>query len=128
MILASNNNNDANNNNNNNNNNKKKKKKKNDNDNDNDSDNDNDNDNNKYNNHNNNNNNIQSHNKLPEAEMLSMVCQGVTFEPVLQDITGEVLNRDANQAPDARLDIRTGGLCERLSSAFLDVWVCAAPV
>ena len=72
--------------------------------------------NNKYNNDNNNNNNIQSHNKLPEAEMLSMVCQGVTFD------------RDANQAPDARLDIRAGSFWERLSSAFLHVWVCAAPV
>ena len=34
-----------------------------------------------------------------------MVCNGVEIEPVLQDITGEELNRGANTALDARLDI-----------------------
>ena len=38
---------------------------------------------------------IQRHNELRdlEAEMLRMVCNGVETEPVLQDITGEELNR-----------------------------------
>ena len=41
---------------------------------------------------------IQRHNELrdPEAEMLRMVCNGVEIEPVLQDITGDELNRRAN--------------------------------
>ena len=29
------------------------------------------------------------------------MCNGVEIEPVLQDITGEELNRRANTAPDA---------------------------
>ena len=37
--------------------------------------------------------------------MLRMVCDGIETEPVLQDITREVLNRGVNTAPDARLDI-----------------------
>ena len=38
---------------------------------------------------------IQRHNELRdlEAEMLRMVCNSVEIEPVLQDITGEELNR-----------------------------------
>ena len=38
---------------------------------------------------------IQRHNELRDlqAEMLRMVCNGVETEPVLQDITGEELNR-----------------------------------
>ena len=41
---------------------------------------------------------IQRHNELRDlqAEMLRMVCSGVETEPVLQDITGEELNRGAN--------------------------------
>ena len=59
---------------------------------------------------------IQRHNKLRdlEAEMLRMVCNGVEIGPVLQDITGEELNREANTAPDARLDI----------VAFFNVRIC----
>ena len=40
---------------------------------------------------------IQRHNELRnlEAEMLRMVYNGVDNEPVLQDITGEELNRGA---------------------------------
>ena len=34
-----------------------------------------------------------------------MVCTDVETEPVLQEITGEELNRGANKAPDARLDV-----------------------
>ena len=43
---------------------------------------------------------IQRHNELRDlqAEMLRMVCNGVENEPVLQDITGEELNRGANTA------------------------------
>ena len=64
---------------------------------------------------------IPRHNELRdhlEAEMLCMVCAGVEIEPVLQDITGEELNRGANTAPDAWLDIRARGFWERQRSAF----------
>ena len=66
---------------------------------------------------------IQRHNELRdlEAEMLRMVCNGVETEPVLQDITGEELNRGANTASDARLDIVARGFWERQRSAFFDV-------
>ena len=69
---------------------------------------------------------IQRHNELRdlEAEMLRMVCNGVEIEPVLQDITGEELNRGANTAPDARLDIVARGFWERQMSAFFDVRIC----
>jgi len=69
---------------------------------------------------------IQRHNELRdlEAELLSMVCNGVEIEPVSQDITGEELNREANTAPDARLDIVARGFWERQRSAFFDVRVC----
>jgi len=69
---------------------------------------------------------IQRYNELRdlEAELLSMVCNGVETEPVLQDITGEELKRGANTAPDARLDIVARGFWERQRSAFFDVRVC----
>jgi len=69
---------------------------------------------------------IQRHNELwdLEAELLSMVCNGVETEPVLQDITGEELNRGANTAADARLDIVARRFWERQRSAFFDVRVC----
>ena len=46
---------------------------------------------------------IQRHNEIRdlEAEMLCMVCTDVETEPVLQEITGEELNRGANKQPDA---------------------------
>ena len=46
---------------------------------------------------------IQRHNEIRdlEAEMLRMVSTDVDIEPVLQEITGEELNRGANRAPDA---------------------------
>ena len=53
-----------------------------------------------------------------------MVCNDVEVEPVLQEITGEVLTRGTNKAPDARLDIHAGGFWERQKSAFFDVRVC----
>ena len=69
---------------------------------------------------------IQNHNELRdlEAELFSMVCKDVEVEPVLQEITGEELNREANTAPDARLDIVAWGLWERQRSAFFYVRVC----
>ena len=50
---------------------------------------------------------IQRHNEI--KDLLRMVCTDVEIEPVLQDITGEELNRAANRAPDARLDIHARG-------------------
>ena len=68
---------------------------------------------------------IQRHNELRdlEAEMLDMVCYDVEVEPVLQVLTGETLERGANTAPDARLDIHARGVWERQRSAFFDVRV-----
>ena len=62
---------------------------------------------------------IQRHNEIRdlEAEMLRMVCTDVETEPVLQEITGEELNRGANKAPGARF-------WDRQQSAFFDVRVC----
>ena len=59
-----------------------------------------------------------------EAEMLRMVCSGVEIEPVLLVITGEELNRGANTAPDARLDIVAREFWERQRSACFDVRIC----
>ena len=56
--------------------------------------------------------------------MLNMVCNHVQVEPVLQEITGEVLTRGTNKAPGARLDIHALGFWERQRSAFFDVRVC----
>ena len=41
--------------------------------------------------------------------MLHMVCTNVETEPVVQEITGEELNRGANKAPDAQLDVHARG-------------------
>ena len=69
---------------------------------------------------------IQRHNEIRdlEAEILQAVCTDVEVEPVLQEVTGEVLPRGANKAPDARLDIRARGFWAREQSAFFDVRVC----
>ena len=69
---------------------------------------------------------IQRYNELRdlEAELLSTVSKDVKVEPVLQQVTGETLNRGAVRAPDARLDIRARGFWERQRSAFFDVRVC----
>ena len=53
-----------------------------------------------------------------------MVCNDVEIEPVLQEITGESLNRGANRAPDARLDISARSFWERQRTAFFDVKIC----
>jgi len=46
---------------------------------------------------------IQRHNEIRdlEAEILRAVCTDVEMELILQEITGEVLPRGANKAPDA---------------------------
>ena len=60
------------------------------------------------------------HNELRdlEAELLNTVCKDVQIEPVLQDITGEVLNPGANKSADARLDIHARGFWEKCTSSF----------
>ena len=62
----------------------------------------------------------QRHNELRdlEAEFLSMVRSDVEIEPVLQDISGEHLNRGSNKAQDARLDIQARGFWERRHSSM----------
>ena len=45
-------------------------------------------------------------------------------EPVLQDITEDVLGRGANTWQEARVDIHARGFWERQRSAFFDVRVC----
>ena len=69
---------------------------------------------------------IQRHNELRDlvACMLSMVCNDVETEPVLQELTGETLPSGANRALDTRLDIHARGFWERQRSAFFDVRVC----
>ena len=68
---------------------------------------------------------IQRHNEIRdlEAEILQAVCTDVEMEPVVQEVTVEVLPRGANKAPDARLDIRVRSFRAREQSAFFDVRV-----
>ena len=68
---------------------------------------------------------IKWHNEIRdlETEILQAVCTDVEMEPVFQDVTGEVLPRGTNKAPDARLDIRARAWA-REQSAFFDVRVC----
>ena len=69
---------------------------------------------------------IQRHNEIRdlEAEILQAVCTDVEVELVLQEVTGEVLPRGANKAPDALLDILAGDFWAREQSAFFDGRVC----
>ena len=69
---------------------------------------------------------IQRHNELRdmEAEFLKVVCNDVEVEPILQDVSGEQLNKGANTAQDARLDIHARGFWNAQRSAFFDVRVC----
>ena len=62
---------------------------------------------------------IQRHNEIRdlEAEMLRMVCTDVETEPVLQEITGEELNKGTNEAHDARLDVHALGFWDTQQSA-----------
>ena len=53
-----------------------------------------------------------------EAEHLNTICKDVQIEPVLQDITGEVLLARGRKSADARLDIHARGLLKTCSSAF----------
>ena len=52
---------------------------------------------------------VQRHDELRdlEAELLNLVCKDVETEPVLQDITGEVLRRGANTSQEARVGIHS---------------------
>ena len=52
--------------------------------------------------------------------MLRMVCTDVETEPVLQEITGKELNRGANKAPDAQLDVHARGFWDRQQSAMFE--------
>ena len=54
---------------------------------------------------------IQRHNEIPslEAKVLDMVCYDVAIERTLQPLAGEELNRGANIAPEARLDMHCCG-------------------
>ena len=79
---------------------------------------------------------IQRHNELRdlEAELLKMVCYDVEVKPGLQPVTGEELNRGANQSHDARLDVHARGFRERQRSAYFDIrgvrmaqWLSAVP-
>ena len=58
------------------------------------------------------------------AEILQVLCTDNKMEPVLQEVTGEVLQRGANKAPDVPLDIGAQGFWAREQSAFFDVRVC----
>ena len=66
------------------------------------------------------------HNELRdlEAKLLSTACKDARIEPVLQDITGEVLNPGANKSADAGLDIHALGFWETCSSAYFNMRVC----
>ena len=66
---------------------------------------------------------IQRHNELRdlEADLLNTVCHDVQVEPVLQEITGEVLTRGTSPALDARLDVHAHGFWDRQGSPFFDV-------
>ena len=50
------------------------------------------------------------------------MCKDVETEPLLQDITGEVLG--ANTSQEARVDIHARGFWERQRSTFFDFRVC----
>ena len=69
---------------------------------------------------------IQRHNEIRnlEAELLDIVCYDVAIEPTLQPLSGEELNRGANKAPDARLDVHCHGFWERQRATFFDIRVC----
>ena len=69
---------------------------------------------------------IQRHNELRdlEADLLSMVCNGVEIEPQLQDVTGEQLSSGSNLAREARLDIHARGFWEQYQSVFFVIRVC----
>ena len=53
-----------------------------------------------------------------------MVCYDVAIKPTLQPLPGEELNRGANTAQDARLDVHCRGFWEKQRAAFFDVRIC----
>ena len=55
---------------------------------------------------------------------LDVVWYDVAIEPTLQPLAGEELNRGANTAPDARLDVHCRGFWERQRTAFFGIRVC----
>ena len=57
------------------------------------------------------------------ANIISEVCNDVTTESALQEVTGEVLHRSANTQNEARLDISARSFWERGQRAFFDVRV-----
>ena len=69
---------------------------------------------------------FQRHDELRdlEANLLSIVSSDVEVEPILQDISGEQLNRESNTSKDARLDNHARGFWEPQTSVFFDVSVC----
>ena len=62
----------------------------------------------------------QRHNEIRdlEAELPEMVCYDIAIEPTLQPLGGEELNRRANTAPDAHLDVHCHGCWERQQATF----------
>jgi len=57
------------------------------------------------------------------VELLDIFCNGVTIEPVLQDITREQLGMGSNIAMDVRIDIHALGFWEPQRAAFFEVRV-----
>ena len=62
-----------------------------------------------------------SHGHTVLANVISEVCNDVTTEPALQEVTGEILHRSANVQNEARLDIAARSFWERGQRAFFDV-------
>ena len=60
------------------------------------------------------------HNKIRdlETEMFQTLYTDVEVEPILQEVTGAVLPRGANKAPDARPDIRARGFWAKEQCVF----------
>ena len=68
----------------------------------------------------------ERHNELSEIEanLLNIVCNDVETEPVLQNISGELLSRGYNTVPEERLHIHAHVFWENQRSAFFGVRVC----
>ena len=55
--------------------------------------------------------------------MLSECCKDVSTEPILQDITGEMLPPSTIQSDDARVDVAARGFWVKGQVAYFDVKV-----
>ena len=55
---------------------------------------------------------------------MSSLCSNVEIEPILQEVSGEQLNRGSKRAPDAKLNIHARWFWERQRAAFFNVRVC----